>query len=294
MTGRGAGGGAGKQPRLLIMTADDVGMTAGVCRAVARAHRGGIVTSASVLAVGRAFPDAARLARSAPTLGIGAHLAMVGEDPPLLSAREIPTLVDRRGRLPLSYRTVVGRGLARRIDPADVRREFGAQLERIAGIGVPVTHVDTHQHVHLWPAVAEVVVELARGHGVPAVRLPRSARRSPVGVGVNVLSRRLDTRISLAGLVATGDYAGLDEAGALDRSLPGALARLAARGEASVEVNAHPGEPADPDLRRFAWGYRWSAELAMLLDPATRRLVAEYGFRLGSYADLARAATEPT
>src|SRR5450759_3201260 len=162
VTGSGAGGGAGKQPRLLIMTADDVGMTAGVCRAVARAHRDGIVTSASVLAVGRAFPDAARLARSAPTLGIGAHLAMVGEDPPLLSAREIPTLVDRRGRLPLAYRTVVGRGLSRRIDPADVRREFGAQLERIAGIGVPVTHVDTHQHVHLWPAVAEVVVELAR------------------------------------------------------------------------------------------------------------------------------------
>jgi hypothetical protein len=111
-----------------------------------------------------------------PGLDVGAHLAIVGEDPPLLTAREIPTLVDQRGALPLSYRTVILRGLVGRLDPDDVRREFAAQLERIRSAGITVSHLDTHQHTHLWPAVAGVLVELARQHDIPAVRTPRLRR----------------------------------------------------------------------------------------------------------------------
>jgi chitin disaccharide deacetylase len=151
--------------RLLVVNADDMGLTPGVCRAVQRAHADGVVTSTSVLAVGTAFEQAATAVRDAGDLALGAHLAIVGEDRPLLSAREVPTLVDRQGRFPLSYRTVVARGAAGRIDADDVAREFRAQLERVRGIGVPVTHLDTHQHTHLWPAVAAVVVDLAREAG---------------------------------------------------------------------------------------------------------------------------------
>ena len=277
--------------RLLVVNADDLGLTAGVCRAVARAHTGGVVTSTSVLAVGRAFDDAAAVVRDCPELGLGAHLAIVGEDPPLLTAREVPTLVDRSGRFPLSYRTVVARGLAGRIDAADVAREFRAQLERVRGIGRPLTHLDTHQHTHLWPAVAGVVVELAREAGIATVRLPGSARRGPLGAGVQLLAGRLRRRVRAAGLSATAAYAGLDEAGRLDAaSLTTALRRAAASGAPSLEVNTHPGEAGDPDLARFDWDYRWDAELAVLTDPATRRLVDDQGYRLGTFADLGGAA----
>jgi predicted glycoside hydrolase/deacetylase ChbG (UPF0249 family) len=141
---------------VLIVTADDFGLTAGVSHAVLRGHREGIVTAASIICVGAAFEIAGQLAREAPSLSLGVHLAMVGEDPPLLTAREIPTLVDERGHFPRSWRTLVARAVARRIDPADVRREFSAQLERARGIGIPLSHVDTHQHVHLWPDIAGV------------------------------------------------------------------------------------------------------------------------------------------
>ncbi|MFI2753060.1 ChbG/HpnK family deacetylase [Cellulomonas sp. P22] len=278
--------------RLLIVTADDLGLTAGVNRAVQRAHLEGIVTATSLLAVGRAFDDAATMLRATPTLELGAHLAIVGEDPPLLSPREIPTLVDRRGAFPLSYRTVVARGLTGRLDPDDVRRELGAQLERVLSVGVPVTHVDTHQHTHLWPAVGDVVADLAREHGIGAVRLPRSRARGPVGLGVGALSRLTARRLSRRGLHLTDDYAGLDEAGSLDVSrFAAALASLRTGDGASAEINAHPSEPDDPDLGRFAWGYRWGDELAGLLDPATRDVVAAAGYRLGGFADLAVAAS---
>jgi chitin disaccharide deacetylase len=274
--------------RLLVVNADDMGLTPGVCRAVRRAHTDGVVTSTSVLAVGTAFEQAATTVREAGDLGLGAHLAIVGEDRPLLSAREVPTLVDREGRFPLSYRTVVARGAAGRIDPDDVAREFRAQLERVRGIGVPVTHLDTHQHTHLWPAVAAVVVDLARESGIRCVRLPVSRRRGPLGAGVRLLAGRLRRRLDRAGLDTTGSYAGLDEAGELDgRRFIAALQRLTDDGAVTAEINTHPGEAGEPDLARFEWGYAWGEELAMLTAPATRALVDRLGWRLGTFADVA-------
>jgi predicted glycoside hydrolase/deacetylase ChbG (UPF0249 family) len=277
--------------RLLVVNADDMGLTPGICRAVGRAHAEGVVTSTSVLAVGTAFEQAATTVRGAGDLALGAHLAIVGEDRPLLSAREVPTLVDRNGRFPLSYRTVVARGMAGRIDADDVAREFRAQLERVRGIGLPVTHLDTHQHTHLWPAVARVVVDLAREGGIRCVRLPVSRRGGPLGLGVRLLSERLRRRLDEAGLVRTDDYAGLDEAGHLDGDrFDRALRLLTADGATTAEVNTHPGEAGESELARFEWGYRWGDELAMLTAPSTRATVDRLGWRLGTFADLAAAA----
>jgi predicted glycoside hydrolase/deacetylase ChbG (UPF0249 family) len=277
--------------RLLVVNADDMGLTPGVCRAVQRAHSDGVVTSTSVLAVGTAFEQAAAVVRDAGDLSLGAHLAIVGEDRPLLSAREVPTLVDRDGKFPLSYRTVVARGAAGRIDADDVAREFGAQLERVRGIGVPVTHLDTHQHTHLWPGVAAVVVHLARETGVRCVRLPTSRRRGPLGLGVRILAGRLRRRLDGAGLVTTDAYAGLDEAGRMDDArFAHALHQLTDSGAATAEVNAHPGEPGESDLARFDWGYRWGDELAALTASSTRTLIERQGWQLGSFADLVAAA----
>lgn len=273
------------------MNADDMGLTPGVCSAVRQAHAAGVVTSTSVLAVGAAFEQAAAAVRDAGDLALGAHLAIVGEDRPLLSAREVPTLVDREGRFPLSYRTVVARGAAGRIDADDVAREFGAQLERVQGIGVPVTHLDTHQHTHLWPGVAAVVVELAREAGIRCVRLPTSRRAGPLGAGVRVLAGRLRRRLDRAGLDTTDGYAGLDEAGGLDGDrFAGALRRLTEEGAATAEINTHPGVAGEEELARFEWGYRWGEELAMLTAPATRALVDRLGWRLGTFADVHSAA----
>jgi len=272
--------------RLLIVSADDFGLTDGVCRAVLRGFRDGIVRSTSLLAVGRSFDFAVQLLRDHPDLDLGAHLAMVGEDPPLLTAREIPTLVDKQGAFPLSYRSVIRRGMAGRLDPDDIRREFRAQLERITAAGLPVSHLDTHQHTHLWPAVAGVLIELAAQNDIRAVRTPRSLRVLPIGFGVNALSTRLRKRLQHNNLLTTDSYTGLDEAGGFDAArFERSLHKLGPTA-ATVEVNFHPGEAGDPDTGRFDWGYRWPDELATLVSPLTRSLIGKHDFRLGTFKDL--------
>jgi chitin disaccharide deacetylase len=274
---------------LLIVNADDFGLTEGISRGILAAHRTGIVTSTSALAIGPAYPKVAPWLCDEPRLGVGVHLAAVGEDPPLLTAAEIPSLVGRRGHLSPGYAGFLARAAAGRIDPDDLRREFSAQLALVQELGVPITHLDAHQHIHLWPLVCRVVLDLATRHEIPAVRVPRYRSVSPVGVGVTVLGRRLARRAAKAGLRHPEDAVGIECAGCLDRDLlPKVLARLAAGSRRSVEIAVHPGDADDPDRARYQWGYRWEDELAALSAPEARALVAEHGFTLATYADLGR------
>jgi predicted glycoside hydrolase/deacetylase ChbG (UPF0249 family) len=274
--------------RLLIVNADDYGLTEGVARAILRAHRDGIVTSTSVLALAPGFAGAAGSLAATEGIGVGAHLAAVGEDPPLLSAREVPTLVDKRGRLASSWRVFLPRLAARVIDPTDIRREFAAQVACLRDAGLRLGHVDTHQHLHLWPAVGRVVLDVAREAGIPAVRVIRSSGRGPVGLTVRRLSARLERSAEACGVRYPATATGLDEAGTLDLPrLVEAIDRLGRAPGASAELATHPGEAGDPDLARYRWGYVWDRELAALTDPDARKRVEAAGFRLGTYADLA-------
>ena len=272
--------------RLLIVNADDYGLTQGVSRAILAAAEGGVVTSTSVLAVAPAFATTSSWLAST-VIGVGAHLALVGEDPPLLAAREIPTLVDRTGAFSASWRQLLPKVATGRIDLADVRRELTAQLEAIRGAGLQVTHVDTHQHVHLWPPLGKVVLEVASQAGIRAVRIIRSGERSPVGVTVRRLGLRFERRATAAGFRWPATATGLDEAGALTGGrLVAAIDRLAATGAPTAELATHPGEADDPDLERYRWGYHWAEELEALCSPAARHAVDRHGFRLGTYGDL--------
>ncbi len=275
---------------LLIVSADDYGLTEKVSRAILKAHRGGIVTSTSVLALAPAFEQSVRWLGEVPRLGVGVHLAAVGEDPPLLSAAEIPSLVDRRGRLRASWRQFVPLLTGGRIDPADLRREFAAQLERVAAAGVAVDHLDTHHDLHRWPSVRDTVIELAARHQIRAVRISRSASRSPSGLAQRRLAHTAQRRCRARGLLYPEASAGNDAPGQLD--LPAtirALHRLAATRARSAELITHPGGPDDPDRARYAWGYRWDDELASLTSGTVRHTVKEYRFRLGTFADLVSA-----
>ena len=284
-------GGAGRRA-LLVVNADDYGLTEGVSRAILDAHRDGIVTSTSVLALAPGFAPSVGWLQDAPALGTGAHLAAVGEDPPLLSAREVPTLVDKKGRMWSSWRVFLPRAAAGRIDPDDLRREFGAQIEAITAAGVTIDHLDTHQNIHLWPMVSDVVLELGERHGVRTVRVTRSTAKSPVGLTVKRLATRLEGQLRERGWVWPEASTGLDEAGCLELgAMVGALSRLAATGARSAELATHPGGADDPARERYRWSYQWEDELAALRSTTVRAAVDELGFELGTFADLVEDAS---
>src|SRR5271166_6323221 len=83
----------GAAPRRLIVNADDFGRTTAVNQAVVRAHREGILTTASLMVNEPATDEAVALARQHPKLGVGLHLTFLfGHS--VLDHAQIPGLVN--------------------------------------------------------------------------------------------------------------------------------------------------------------------------------------------------------
>lgn len=265
----------------LIVTADDVGLHPGMTRGALAAHDGGIVTAASVAPNGRDFEPAVEQLRDRPRLDVGAHLTLVGERP-LSDPARIPSLVGADGRLHAKYPAFAARYGLGRIRAADLETELRAQVERLLATGLRVVYLNSHQHLHLLPRVLDVVLALAREHGIPAVRIPNDpeAGLSPRGLQIralNALGRRARGRIA-----APDRTVGVLAAGHLTAA---ALRRCLDQVEGTTEMVCHPGL-GDAELARdYDWGYGWDEETAALRDPALPDLLREKGIALASFSE---------
>ena len=131
------------------MTADDLGLSAGVTRGILEAHRRGVVRSTSLIVTYPAAQESAALAQAERDLEVGLHLDLVGGQPASDPA-SVPSLCDENGRFyPLPIFTL--RLFTGRVRPAELAKELRAQAERARSWGVPALAWDSHRHVHLLP-----------------------------------------------------------------------------------------------------------------------------------------------
>jgi hopanoid biosynthesis associated protein HpnK len=286
--------------KTLILNADDFGLTRGVNEGIIRAHRHGILTSATLMATGPAFEDAVEGARATPTLGVGCHLVLTG-GVAIAPRKEIPSLVDAAGRLPSSLGSFVARLSSGRIRAQEIEVELRAQIEKIRGAGIEATHCDTHKHTHAHPAVMKVLARLIQELKIPLVRkpvedlgdswassrgLPGRAKRMASALAVRSVAFRFRSMSKRYSLRSPEHFLGLAATGELG---PERLGRLLDRvREGSTEIMVHPGV-CDGDLR--STGSRLQVErqneLDGLLASEVRRAVDERGIRLITYRELA-------
>jgi len=86
---------AGESKRVLIVNADDLGLTDGVTEGIVQAWRDGVVTSASAMInMEGAAERVAAVHRAHPELPIGLHVNITAGRP-VLPPERVPTLVDR-------------------------------------------------------------------------------------------------------------------------------------------------------------------------------------------------------
>jgi chitin disaccharide deacetylase len=287
--------------RRLIINADDFGFTAGVNRAIVEAHTRGVVTSATLMANGRAFEDAVRLAKSVPDLGVGCHVVLIDGEP-VLDALKLRSLTPASG---VGFRdglkSFAARALAGRLDPKEIEAEASAQIRKLASAGISVTHVDTHKHTHVFPGVLQPLLRAARACGVRAVRNPFGLRRpmksSELVTRPGLWTRYAEVRIlrTLAtkfcaavkreALITPDGTLGIEVTGTLDEKLFRAIAAIIPEG--TWEFVCHPGYN-DDDLKSARTRLRESreTELRLLTTPEVRQILLDQGIELISYRDL--------
>lgn len=294
----------------MIVNADDFGLTSGVNRAIAEAHREGVVSSATLMAnAGEpAFTEAVEAARALPGLSVGCHVVLV-DGRPVSAPGAVDTLLAIRSGEPECFYSSLSAFAARAtmggFDREQLVTEIVAQIRKIQAAGIAISHLDSHKHAHIFPEILRAMLRAARICGVGAIRspfVPMKAIMAQRFAGKSVLLKRYGQvrvlnafagnfrrQTSRAGLRAPDGVIGVIETGSMD----GILLRQALSGlpEGTWELVCHPGY-ADADLRavRTRLVESREQELGLLTSAELKTFLEAEKIRVIGYRDLADQA----
>lgn len=283
----------------LIVNADDLGMSKGTNRGILEAHFKGIVSSSTAIVNSSSSKEGIRLAQAeAPSLGLGLHFNLTyGE--PLLSAKEVPSLVRSNGEFVSLAR---GLSLYHHWRPEDIKAEFLAQFERFTDFaGCLPDHLDSHQLICSLSAESrEAILDIADRHGLPVRQggrylysrfeeqfaswgslqktiAPSLFKRYPLKRHRHIFDRALPSPDHF-------DYSFHN----VRATVPQLLAILEALPEGLTELVCHPGYN---DTEADGYAYR-ELELKSLTDPQVKDKLEEKNIVLGTFAFLKDTASE--
>lgn len=166
--------------KLLIIHADDLGVSHSVDAASFDALDKGAISSVSAMVPTPWITEVAAYARKHPNADIGLHLTITSEWETyrwgsVESADKVPSLLDSTGTFPKDVATVVAKAKT-----AEVEREIRAQVDRALALGIRPTHLDSHMGaLFSTPEFFATYVRVARHYRLPFLALRGDKRTRP-------------------------------------------------------------------------------------------------------------------
>jgi len=217
---------------VVIINADDLGISSQVNREVFRLAAEGAITSTTILANGEAMEQAAAEARNFPQVSFGVHLNLT-EFQPVEPSTALRLIVDKSGR----FRGNRVRELRiNRELKAAIFHEWCAQIEKLVALGITPSHLDSHHHTHTIPELFPVLRSVGRKYGIKKVRISRN-----VFTATDPLMLRMKKSAYNAALRYLAGFRTTDLFSGLDMFLQAGNGSL--RGGKSIELMVHPGAP---------------------------------------------------
>ena len=154
----------------VIFNADDFGISPGVNQAIEKAHKQGVLNSTSIMITLKWAGQAVEMSKSMPKLDIGLHGNLTNQKA-VLEHQEIPLLTDSFGRFKNGF---VNLAVLNLLHPKELKRqakaEIEAQIKRMIACGIRPSHLDSHRHIHMIPAVFKAFLELKTQYSIPRMR----------------------------------------------------------------------------------------------------------------------------
>jgi chitin disaccharide deacetylase len=281
----------------LIINADDLGADESRNAGIMEGICAGVIKSVSLLANGCSLQDVLRNMEAGKFKGvsIGIHLNLsegkpVSKDPPMLTGNG-GSFLGKRAAQEL-YLQEGNSELEK-----EISREVEAQIVSLRQAGIPISHMDGHQHIHVFPAVRRAAFAAAEKYGIPWVRIPHEPypladrERIPQGLQSEAkffseLGERAFSLLSGSCIRTSDHFCGLYlkgclSSGLLERYLPNLP-------EGVTELMVHPGrvpaEKTEGAFTNFSTIDR-EKELDALLSISFAEAVGRCGVRLISFPE---------
>ena len=249
-----------------------------------RAHREGILTTASLMVSEPACAEAVELARANPGLGIGLHLTLLCGHSALPRAA-IPGLVNDRNEF---TNNPAGAGFRYFFQPqlrAQLRAEIQEQFRKFKAFGLPMDHLNGHLHLHLHPVILSILMQDCAELKLGPVRLTRDA----LGLNLKLVSGRLLYR-ALHALIFSSLSAWarpkLDGRGLKHTQRVFGLLQNGQVNERYVTQMLEHLPSGDSELYSHPSLDEFKEEFEALISPAVREKIKALGIELIRYQDL--------
>lgn len=272
--------------RRLIVNADDFGFTEGVTEGILQCMREGIVTSTTVMANMPCASESIKRLLAVGCRSVGIHLNLTSG----------PAIRARSNRLTAPNGTFLGAGvlwrdgMLQRLPVEEIELELAAQIETIRRLGIEVSHVDGHHHIHVLPQIAPIVSKLCKRFMVPAVRVPYTNghhlsllnRLKWQLVNFNARKARLtfqDYGLQMPDHFVAWYGGGVDTLTDLQRT-------IMSIGTGVTEIAVHPGLDDAALARMDSYLSERRVELSALCDAGVRKYIADQGISLTNFQGL--------
>jgi hopanoid biosynthesis associated protein HpnK len=270
--------------RRLVVNADDFGRSSSINQAVIRAHREGILTTASLMVNEPGCDEAVAMARENPRLGVGLHLVF-SHGRAALPPEKIPGLVNARGEFSNQAGATGFRYFVRRELHGQLRRELHAQFEKFHATGLLLDHVNGHLHFHLHPAIFRILMADSDSLGIRRMRLTRD----PFWLNARLAGGEWLYRINHAvifGLLAARSRRLLDQQSIQYTRNVFGLLQNGRVDEAYVDRLLSRLPPGDSELYSHPSLDEFKREYDALISSRIKQLINEQGIQLIRYQDL--------
>jgi len=164
-----------KIPPNIIANADDLGLSNEINKAILVCYESGFINSTSLLTNTELFASTVLLIRQNPIIiNIGVHVNLAEGKP--VSFFERNEYLDSYGNWNISK---INRkiGYLRTSDRAAFAKEIYAQIDKALAAEVPISHIDSHYHVHTLPCFYKLFFEAAKKYNLK-LRLAQSYKEN--------------------------------------------------------------------------------------------------------------------
>lgn len=278
----------------LIINADDFGLHPLINKGIIKGHSEGIITSTSLMPSAPYFDEAVQLVKANPSLGVGIHLTLVGGVKPACTSG-VNSLLTAGGVFAEDYTVFAKKWYTGSIKKNELVKELETQIEKVLAAGIKPTHIDSHQHMHVLPGIAGIVVRLCEKYGIKKIRMPgenifwsggfEAGMGRKIGRdGLSFCAMLAKGKAQSAGLIYPQHFFGMLAGGNLNAELVKNI--LLNLPEGTSEIMTHPGLDSTELAKHFTWGYHWQDELCAFLSAENKKIVREHGIKLINFGGL--------
>jgi len=158
--------------KVLVVNADDMGVSDDIDSGIIECFKNGIVRDTSILATGEYFAHAVGLLKENKITAAGVHISLTGGFKSVLPHEKVRTITDKNGVFAGHFPEFISAYASGRISRAEVAAECAAQIAKVKKENFYISHLDSHEHIHMFPPVLDIVMQAAKDEKVPYIRIP--------------------------------------------------------------------------------------------------------------------------